>query len=247
MCLVGFISLQLSSSLRLSLLRKSGRVERGFALNNKKIGKRQRPKLAIHHEELLAENVWNSDGYIERVCVNGGMISGSDDMRWSFDDVVFKNVIFIGEFRAAEFVDVLFETCDFSNVHFQNASFYRCEVMDSKLTGADFANANLSHTLFETCDGKYGNFSFSRFKEVEFLNCNLTDNDFYECILKEIRFSTCKLDGINFAETDLGGVDLSTSRYEHIEVSLPKIVGCIVSKEQAIGFARILGLSIKEE
>lgn len=216
-------------------------------MTKKKIGKRQRPKLALQHEEIVAENIWNADGYVERVCVNGGTISGSDDMRWSFDDVVFKNVSFTGEFRGVEFVDVLFETCDFSNVNFQNASFYRCEVMDSKLTGVDFANANLSHALFESCDGKYGNFSFSGMKEVDFFNCNLTDSDFFECLFKEVRFSTCKLDNSNFSETDLRGIDLSTSTYERIEVSLPKIVGCIVSKEQAIGFARVLGLTIKEE
>ena len=121
------------------------------------------------------------------------------------------------------------------------------EFVNSKLTGADFVNANLSHTLFEACEGKYGNFNFCGMKEVDFLSSNLTESDFFECSFKEVRFSTCQLDSSNFAETDLKGIDLSTCTYKRIEVSLPKITGCIVSKEQAIGFARVLGLQIKEE
>ena len=104
----------------------------------------------------------------------------------------------------------------------------------------------LRHTLFDECEGRYSNFSFSGMKEVDYANSNLADSDFYECTFKEVRFSKCKMDNINFSETDLKGVDLSDSTYERIEVTLPNIAGCIVSKEQAIGFARVLGLTVKE-
>ena len=84
-------------------------------------------------------------------------------------------------------------------------------------------------------------------KEVDFVACNLTDGDFYECGFKAVRFSVCKMDSINLSETDLKGVDLSDSTYGQIEVTLTKLAGCIVSKEQAIGFARVLGLSVNED
>lgn len=49
---------------------------------------------------------------------------------------------------------------------------------------------------------------------------------------------------VNFTETDLKGIDLSTNQYDAIEVSLNKIVGCTVSKEQAVAFSRMLGLTV---
>ena len=217
-------------------------------LTKKKVGKRQRPKLSVTSETMLAGEVWGQDGYIERVRIDGGIITGSEEERLSFDDVRFKDVSFSSsELRATEFVDVVFDTCDFSNVNFQNAVFHRCEFINSKLTGADFANAKIGHTLFNECDGRYINFSFSGMKEIDFTKCNLMDGDFYECGFKEVRFSICKMDDINFSETDLNGVDLSDNTYKRIEVSLPKIAGCIVSQDQAIGFARVLGLTVKEE
>lgn len=214
----------------------------------KKVGKRKQPKLSGVRETLLADNLWGNDGYVERARIEGGNVVGDEEERLSFDDVIFKDVSFSGsELKTAEFVDVVFDTCDFSNVKFQNAMFHRCEFVNSKLTGADFANAKVGHTLFDECDGRYSNFSFSRMIEIDFNQCSLVDGDFYECTFKDVRFDKCKMDNINFSETDLNGVDLSNSVYDAIEVSLAKLAGCIVSTDQAIGFARVLGLSVKEE
>ncbi|MFJ7935077.1 pentapeptide repeat-containing protein [Sporosarcina sp. NPDC096371] len=214
----------------------------------KKVDKRQKPKLSAEHRQIRMDELWDNEGYVEKVRLDGGVMTVAEDERLSFDDVIFKDVSFAGsELQAAEFVDVVFDRCDLSNVNFQNATFHRCEVVNSKLTGTDFANAKVSHTLFDECDGRYINFSFSGMKEVEFRNCNLVDGDLYECAFKEVRFKMCKMDNMNLSETDLNGIDLSDSTYDRIEVTLPKMAGCIVSKEQAIGFARVLGLSVKEE
>ena len=93
-------------------------------MTNKKVGKRQRPKLSLVHEELSVDDVWRFDGYIEKSCFNGGTLAGSEDERLSFDDVHFKDVSFSGsELRAAEFVDVVFQNCDFSNAKFSKRIF----------------------------------------------------------------------------------------------------------------------------
>lgn len=214
----------------------------------KKIDKRQKPKLSAEHQQMRLDELWDNEGYVEKVCFEGGVMMGAEGERLSFDDVIFKDMSFAGsDLQAVEFVDVVFDRCDFSNVNFQNATFHRCEIINSKLTGADLTNAKVSHLLVHECDGRYINFSFSSMKEVEFSDCNLAEGDFYECTFKEVRFKMCKMDNINFSETDLKGIDLSNSTYDRIEVTLPKLAGCIVSKEQAIGFARVLGLSVKEE
>lgn len=217
-------------------------------LVKKKVVKRQKPKLSVTHQQMDFDALWDDEGYVENVRFDGGVMPGARGERLAFDNVIFKDVSFAADdLQAAEFVDVVFDCCDLSNVDFQNASFHRCELINSKLTGADFANARLGHTLFNDCDGRYSNFSFSVMKEVEFTECSLVDSDLYECTFKNVAFQRCKLDNSNFSETDLKGIDLSDSTYERIEVTLPKLAGCIVSKEQAIGFARVLGLSVKEE
>ncbi|MFS0690716.1 pentapeptide repeat-containing protein [Sporosarcina sp. 179-K 8C2 HS] len=210
--------------------------------------KRMKPKLSMEHELLRPSDIWMRERFIEQARFEGGVMTGADEERLVFDNCVFKDMSFANsDWRGVEFVDVLFQTCDFSNVQMENVMFHRCEIVNSKLTGADLANSNVGHLLVKDSDARYANFNFSEMKEVEFTDCNLMDSDFYECKFNQVRFEKCKLDNANFSETDLDGVDLSSSTYEHIEVTIPKIAGCIVSIEQALGFARALGLTVKEE
>lgn len=210
--------------------------------------KRQKPKLSAEHELIRSSDIWTREGFIEKVRIEGGTMIDANDERLVFDNCVFKDVSFAsGNWRGTEFVDVRFETCDFSNAQMENVMFHRCEIVNSKLTGVDMANSNHGHLLIDNCDVRYANFNFSSLKEVEFVESSLEDSDFYECTFKQVRFKKCKLNNVNFSETELDGVDLSDNTYERIEVTLPKIAGCIVSKEQAVGFARVLGLTVNEE
>ena len=61
-----------------------------------------------------------------------------------------------------------------------------------------------------------------------------------------MEFDSCELDGANFTETSLATIDLSSCTYEQVTVSVDKLAGCTVSTEQALGFAKSLGLVIKE-
>lgn len=210
--------------------------------------KRVKPKLSMEHELLRPTDIWSQERFIESARFEGGVMPGVDGERLVFDNCVFKDMSFANsDWRGAEFVDVVFQTCDFSNVQMENTMFHRCEIVNSKLTGVDMANSNLGHLLIKDSDARYANFNFSGMKEVEFAGCNLEDSDFYECDFKQVRFEKCKLDDSNFSETDLDGIDLSTNTYERIEVTVPKIAGCIVSTEQALGFARALGLTVRDE
>ena len=213
----------------------------------KKKDKRMKPKLSMEHDLLRPADIWSRDRFIEKARFEGGVMHGAEGERLVFDNCVFKDMSFANsDWRGVEFVDVVFETCDFSNVQMENVMFHRCKIISSKLTGADLANSTIGHVLVKESDLRYANFNFSGMKEVEFANCNLVDSDFYECQFKEVRFEKCNLDNANFLETDLDGVDLSDNTYERIEVTIPKIAGCIVSTEQALGFARALGLTVKE-
>ena len=118
-------------------------------MTKKKVGKRQRPKISFSHEELSVDDVWRFEGYIEKSSFKGGTLTGSEEERLNFDDVVFKDVSFSGsELRTAEFVDVVFQNCDFSNVNFQTAIFHRCEFIEFKIDGCRFCKfENESHII----------------------------------------------------------------------------------------------------
>jgi uncharacterized protein YjbI with pentapeptide repeats len=58
--------------------------------------------------------------------------------------------------------------------------------------------------------------------------------------------SVWSLNDVDFTNTILKGVDISTCTFEQINVSPESLVGCEVSSNQAIGFSRLLGLKIKE-
>lgn len=210
--------------------------------------KRQKPKLSADHQLIRPGDIWSREGFIEQVRIEGGTMPDAEEERLVFDNCLFKDVSFAtGKWRGVEFVDCRFERCDFSNAHLENATLHRCEFVNSKLTGTELSNAKIGHILIDDCDVRYANFNFSTLKEVEFANSSIEDSDFYECEFKQVRFKKCKLHNANFSETDMNGVDLSDNTYERIEVSLDKIEGCIVSREQAIGFARVLGLTVNEE
>jgi len=61
-----------------------------------------------------------------------------------------------------------------------------------------------------------------------------------------VSFNRCDLNDIDFTQTILQGIDISTCTFEQINVSLESLIGCEVSSDQAIGFSKLLGLKIKE-
>jgi uncharacterized protein YjbI with pentapeptide repeats len=81
---------------------------------------------------------------------------------------------------------------------------------------------------------------------MRFENCLLRNADFYEAKFNKLEFKDCDLNDANFTGTRLKGVDLSTCKFNHLNLSLDSVAGCIVSADQAIGFARLLGLEIKD-
>ncbi|HLR88214.1 MAG TPA: pentapeptide repeat-containing protein, partial [Atopostipes sp.] len=62
----------------------------------------------------------------------------------------------------------------------------------------------------------------------------------------EVVFDLCNIDSINFRETSMKNTDISTSEFNSIMVSMENLKGCTVSRYQAVYFATLLGLKIKE-
>ena len=187
------------------------------------------------------------DHYISKCRIFQETIDFSAQEGLRVDQVVFENVNFLeAVWPRSEFVDVLFINCDLSNADFSRTVFHRAEFRNSKLVGTNFAEAGVRHTLFTDCVLNYAAFGFSLCNTSRFEGCSMRYADFYEAELKNTEFHRCDLNLVNFAETSLNGVDLSSNSFDNIQVTVEKLAGCTVAPEQALAFARQMGLVIKE-
>lgn len=200
------------------------------------------------YEKKPLEDIWTQeDHYIERAQFVGAFFQNGDQAL-HFDEVQFKHIRFTGaNLTEMRFTDVVFDTCDFSNAILQHAQFHRCLFKDVKLTGADFSHTSLKHVIVEASDAQYADFSLSHLHSTAFHRMNLTESQFFDCQFKDVLFVKNVLDHASFIETNLANIDLSTNEYDTIEVTIDKLQNCIVSKQQAIGFAKLLGIQINEK
>ncbi|MDP4170799.1 MAG: pentapeptide repeat-containing protein, partial [Bacillota bacterium] len=100
---------------------------------------------------------------------------------------------------------------------------------------------------FQECNANLSTYGYADMKQVAFHDCSLRGTDFYETKLNKVSFHNTDLNEANFEGAPLNGIDLSTCTFDELNVSHDLLKGCTVSPEQAIGFARLLGLVIKDE
>lgn len=197
----------------------------------------------IKFEDLCIDDYPSLSNGIIRDCI----IEEQDLDKLEFSQVVFKNVIFINvAFTNSLFTDVVFENCDLSNANFLGANMHRVECKGSKMLGINLADSNFQHVLFDECMLNLSAFGYGRLKHVLFSDCRMHNADFYECTFKKMDFDTCELNEASFHHTPLKGIDLSNSTFQQLTVSVEDLRGCTISSEQAVGFATMLGLIIKE-
>lgn len=205
------------------------------------------PKLPSSLSELNIKKALQEDYYVSGGVVTSIELEEEQEDKIIFDQIHFRQISMEGiRFHQVEFVDCLFEKCDLSNVDFGNAVFHRVEIKNSKLLGTNISQSRLTDVKIEDTIANYLGMSFSKLKKVAFNKCLLNRADFIEATLDKVSFNTCELDGANFTETPLKGIDLSSNTYEQLTVSMEQLADCTVSTEQAIGFAKSLGLIIKE-
>lgn len=189
-----------------------------------------------------------SEPELNNVLIHDCTVSSEMIERLTADQVIFKNVIFDEViFPLAEFTDCYFDHCDLSNADLNGSLIHRVHFSDCKLLGADFSEATFGNVHFDACIMKWSAFGFSRLKHVSFDSCVLDGGDFYECLLQKTIFHHNDLNEANFGNTPLKGIDLRTNTFQRLQITLPELEGCMVTSEQAIGFARLLGLQISDD
>ena len=107
----------------------------------------------------------------EKTCIKGDFINSEYQHLEGFfqfefikiDECLFKNVIFKGSsIIKSDFMDVIFENCDCSNMKFSNSSFHRVIFKSCRMIGCDFTDTYLSDVQFLSTRAQFINFSGSK-------------------------------------------------------------------------------------
>ena len=141
--------------------------------------------------------------------------------------------------------NVIFRQCDFSNLELLGASLHQVWFDQCKLTGANFAESYLRDCRFTDCVADFTSFSQTNLNATAFETCRLTEAEFYHSRWKDLTLQHCELTRSNWSATKLAQLDFSSNQFDAIAVSQEQLKGAIVTPEQALVFARGLGLVIK--
>lgn len=167
--------------------------------------------------------------------------------RARFSNVIMGNCSFIGsDFEGIDLLDARFENCDFSNVNMRKSSIHRVEFVNCKLLGADITESSLGNVHFDESIMNMTMFGNSKLEKIHFDESQLKSTDFFDIKHKKVIFDGCNLNDANFQDVKMKGIDISTSEFDELTVSMALLNGCIVSNYQAMYFAKLLGLQIKE-
>lgn len=145
-----------------------------------------------------------------------------------------------------DLTDVRFENCDFSNATFSLASIHRAQFINCKFVGTKFTKSSFGHVLFDQCVLTMASFEGSKIDHMLLCHSTLQQFDLYDMTIKALQFDQCDLSGAIVEQTQLKNVDLSRSYFDTITIEPHHLKGCIVSPQQAIYFASLLGLVIAE-
>ena len=114
------------------------------------------------------------------------------------------------------------------------------------MTGTAFQNTILENCTFEDCRMQYANFAEATFREVRFVRCDLTETSFAALKKKSKPILTeCELVKTDFTDTSLAGLDIRSCHISSLTLRLEDVKGMIVSPEQALYFAAMMGLKIR--
>ncbi|MCA1055760.1 pentapeptide repeat-containing protein [Rossellomorea aquimaris] len=208
----------------------------------------ENPKLPTDLKRAQFEDLYYEEDPSLMDCeVKNAFVEGENIEKLELSRVSFKGIRLLSStFSRADVADVIFEGCDLSNTRFDEGILHRVAFKDCKLLGLDLSKAHLKDVTFDNCIMDVSSFIETMTNKVRFERSRMHSANFYECDMKRTAFEQCDLNDIDFTVTNLNGVDISSSFFERINVEAANVKGCIVSPQQAVSFASLLGLKVKE-
>ncbi|HJT56285.1 MAG TPA: pentapeptide repeat-containing protein [Ktedonobacteraceae bacterium] len=163
-----------------------------------------------------------------------------------FDQVLFQNVRLNNtRLKKMQLLDSRLTACDLANAEWPEASLQRLELLDCHLTGFRAIEAQLQDILFQECSASFVWFRFAVLKSVCFKHCNLSGADFQGATLTNVTFVDCDL-----SEADLSGarainIDLRGSKIDGMRAGVQELKEATLDPTQALAFVRGLGIKVE--
>jgi uncharacterized protein YjbI with pentapeptide repeats len=175
-------------------------------------------------------------------------ISGSRLANGRIDESIFEGVVL----HAADASSLIvrsagFFRSDLSLASLAGASFSTCVLDGCKLTGVRLNRAVLKDVSLNECRTDFAQFQYAKLQRVRFERCNLKHAYFNGATMRKTVFEGCDLTGADFSGADISGSDLRRSRIEDIRLAPDQLRGVIVTHDQAIYLAGLLGLVIRDD
>lgn len=143
-------------------------------------------------------------------------------------------------------LDSTFQSADGANADLTGSSLIRTLVTESRLTGVKLNDAYISETIFSDCLMPMAQVQQVKTKRVRFERCNLKGAFFNGSQLAGAVFEACDLRGADFSGADIQGADLRRSSIDDIRLDPSQLKGVIVTSDQALYLARLIGLMVRE-
>jgi uncharacterized protein YjbI with pentapeptide repeats len=140
-----------------------------------------------------------------------------------------------------------FARSDLSAATLEAATLASCRLEGCKLTGTRLNRAVLKDVTFIECRADIAQFQFARLERVRFERCQMRSAFFNGAKLAKTVFEQCDLSEADFSQSDVTGSDLRRSRIEGIRIAPDQLRDVIVTHDQALYLAGLMGLVIRDE
>lgn len=142
----------------------------------------------------------------------------------AYEQVEFVNCQF-SDLATISFIDCVFQDCNLSNASVANARFSDVAFINCKLTGINFSDSkDFGFSIHvENCILDYTIFERKKPAKSSFTNCKIHGADFTQADLSKCRFHNCDFWDAVFANTNVGGVDFTTSKNFTIDPTMNNV------------------------
>jgi len=184
---------------------------------------------------------------IDHALIEGGLVVDDVLSHGMIDASILDGLMIIGgNADAVIFRNVEMQRCDWSNTTAESSSWSKVLVDGCKLTGTQLNLAVMKDVSFTDCRADLIQLQNAKLQRTSFRHCNLQHAYFNGAKLPKTIFEACDLTGADFSNADIRGSDLRRSKIDGIRIGPEQLRDVIVTQDQALYLASLLGLVVRD-
>lgn len=207
------------------------------------------PSRRLGSDELL-EVFAEGDGCVADALVDDVVLAYECANAATCERMVFRACEFERvDFRDVTLRDVRFESCRFINCTMDGSWLCRVDFLDCSALGLSLLASRLAGVFASSTDFSYANLSETSIDGMRLVDCRLVEAALQRAKLKKVALAGCDLTRLDVFGTKLSGLDVSTCVFQApvLSADYRELRGAVVSAEQAVELACLLGVRIADE